>query len=665
MGAFDDLIPQSGGAFDDLTPKKKPPPKRSGPMDLLRQGVSGLIEGGAGLALQKGDIAALRRRFTPVMDNPLSRIIQTGTAAFDRAVYGPTTADISRNLPEPQSAAERTARTAGQMAPNALMPGTSLQRGAAVILPTALSAGAGEGARALGASPTGEAVARVGGAVAGGGLAGFRRTPLPRGPVAAQAADAAMDNIGVNVRVLPEQARVRAARLIEDGRSPEQVALAVAASDATPVPIPLRRGVMTGNPVHQHAESMALRGAYGEQPAALMQGQVAREQAALRENIDAFASRFAGGRPLPLGQGATPAAERLVQMRDDAEAAVNAAFRAAREADVGVSLPREQGPVLAQRLREGVRDYDMERVSSVRNVLDSFDNRGGPVDARDLFDARARLNVLTQSSDGVERSAASAAKRALDGYIDEASQAGFLGDETSQWRQAISQRRRVGETFESNDLVEQLTARDFRNGDRRALVVDPGEAANVIFGRQGTSAGKRNLYRDVTRLRDVVGRDTPEWNQLRAEHFQRVARQGEGGVEAGERQFSGVKFQKAWEDFLRDDPRLADALYSAEERAQISNFARIAARVTSPVKGGDNPSNSAVSALKLLPAFLKGLPFANEIAKRIEVQVNINRAAQAVAPQPQRLPRRGLFGGRQAAIAGGLATGGLRDDSER
>ncbi|HYE38231.1 hypothetical protein [Methylocaldum sp.] len=587
--------------------------------------------------------------------NPVEswRRAQSAETELGNTGLGDTYRDLGLDY-DPKTVAGKYAKTTAEFAPNALMPGGAVARTLSVVLPGLASEAAGQATEGTPLEPW----ARTGAAIVGGGLAGARgggaRVRNPQ-----QALDESMRGQGLDPAGLSSAARQNAIRLIESGRTPDEVAAFVASSD-TPVPVPMRRGDMTQNPTHQLEENMALRGAYGERPAAVMQGQVARQQQALRENVDVIADNLAGGKARELGAGATPAAERLTAMRDRGEQWVSASYKSAREADTGVALPADQAPVIGQRLHEGLMDFDLQGVPRVQRAVQRFDDTVNPVRVREVFDARAQLNQLTQSSDTVEAAAARAAKKALDGYIDEALESGLLqGDEASiaGWRGAIKNRRKLGELFEGDDLVETLTERVARGGERRALKVDPEEAGRAIFGK-GAPHSRPNLNRDLQRLRVLL--DSPEdWNALRGEHFKRLMRPGDGGVESGTRQLSGVKIQKAWEDFLRDDPNLARTLYTPAEQSQITNFVRIAARITSPVKGGDNSSNSAVAMLKLVPAALKNLPFIDSMIRGLTQQVKGSAVIRSIDAPPSKMkrPLRPLPAAGAAAIS-------LRNDEE-
>ena len=454
-------------------------------------------------------------------------------------------------------------------------------------------------------------------------------------------ADEALQSVGINVRSLSSNAQTQLRGAIRAGRDPREAALAVVANTELRVPVPMTRGDRSGEPGQQLSENLMLRGQRGSAAARQMRGIRSEQQDALRGNVEAIGGAVAGGQLPARGQGVQAAAERLAAMRQQAEGGVDAAYNAARAVGGDAMLPSGQGPrdAVLGALRE---NYDLRNIEPVAREVETLGRDGAPT-VRDLFDTRRRLTNLTQG-DAVVGGAASRAVKALDAHIDQAVDADlFLGDPKAvkAWKEAIGARREFGKMFESGDLIEKLTAPTFRGGEV-ALKVDPGDAANYILGRSDLGfVGRQNLHRDLARLRGVLGPDSPEWNGVRGEVFGRLASAAEGGVEGGTRQFSGVKFAKAWSDLNRRDPNLAKTLFTAQERAEIDLFAGVAARVTSSVRGGDNPSNTAVAAARMLGnlRFLKGLPFVKQMTDEIEVQVNLGAARAATNPTPARVQR--------------------------
>jgi hypothetical protein len=376
--------------------------------------------------------------------------------------------------------------------------------------------------------------------------------------------------------------------------SVEEQTLRVANSKGLPVDVPMSQGQITGAPAQQLEENAMLRGAHGDPAAKVMQEFRDTQQAALRANVDKIAADMGGGSDVGVGEGGAKVSAKLNEMRDAQKKAIDAAYNSARAKgeDAMLASATEARESMLGALR---KNYNLKNIESVTREVESFGEGGAPT-VREIFDARTRLGNLTQSGDQVTASAARLAKTQLDAYIGVALKNDLLVGNpkaVKAWKDAIRKRADFGKLFEGDDLIEDLTERASRGGEHGALKVDPADATNLIFGKSALGfVGKKNLKRDLDRLKDVLGEDSEEWNSIRAEAFKRVARAGEGAAEAGQPQFSGQKFFNAWTKVKNDDPQVVERLFTPDEVAVIDKFAEVAQRVTSPVKGGDNSSNS-------------------------------------------------------------------------
>ena len=276
---------------------------------------------------------------------------------------------------------------------------------------------------------------------------------------------------------------------------------------------------------------------------------------------------------------------------------------------------------LGGRLREAMASYDQlnpDVASVFREVGRLSETRPS---ARLLYDARQRLSRLRGND--TEISAARTAIQELDRYISDALDAGAFDGEPGAvmaWRDALRERRTQGATFESGDLIQQLTEREFRSGARTTSVA-PEDAGNRIFGTGNSWINKANLARDLTRLREVMGANSQEWGALRGEHFRRLMDAGQGPLEGGAPTFSGRNFANAWRDARARAMPTLRALYSSEEIAALDRLAFLADRTTTPVTGGRNTSATTTTARALsregLQRALGRLPFAGPLIEAI------------------------------------------------
>jgi hypothetical protein len=372
------------------------------------------------------------------------------------------------------------------------------------------------------------------------------------------------------------------------------------AAQSLPAPVALDAGQMSRAPAASAAVDDMLRGSEGDLAAGVVQRFRGTQQQALRDNVKAISDSIAG-REIKPGEGATAVSDTLNAAKDKAKKAVDRLYDTARAKGEDAMLPTAQG--LRDGLLDGLkRKYTESKIGSVLSEVESLGAEGAPT-ARQLFEARERLSGLTRSTDPVEAGAARSARDGFDAYMKTALKDDlFLGDPKAieAWRKAIKGRAELGRLFEGDDLIEGLTESTQRGGGK-ALKVDPEEAANYVLGLSDLGfATKRDLTRDLFRLRDVLGKDSEGWNGMRAEVFMRLARAGEGAPEAGAAQFSGQKFLKAWNTLQDKNPRLVQGMFTQEERDLITKFADVAQAATTTVKGGANTSNSAIAAKRMM-----------------------------------------------------------------
>lgn len=175
-------------------PRAAPPRRVGAGEDSARSAGAGLVQGGVNL-----NQSVARATGTPLPwmrgPGPQGAIIPEVLGAIARRMPEGEVGDTLRMLLDPvneipganwspQTTAGEWSRTAGQMAPNALMPGSAAARLASVFLPTAGSRAAGDTVEALGGDERAQAAAETAGAIVGGAAAGLRPKPTraPRTP---------------------------------------------------------------------------------------------------------------------------------------------------------------------------------------------------------------------------------------------------------------------------------------------------------------------------------------------------------------------------------------------------------------------------------------------------------------------------------------------------
>jgi hypothetical protein len=577
---------------------------RGGPNDgkLLRKG--GPEEGGFGTGLARGAADVLQSGANlaagvvdPNGESDIRNALAANQLTYDAKHKGNLAAGAGRFTG--QVAASLPLMAAGEaLAAPALASaggvGTFLAgRAGAAALPEGVSIGG----RLLNAGVRGASLATKGaqeGATAAALVSSANDQPLAdqikTGAVVGGVLSPAASVVGSGVRRFVTGGATRDAASAAD-----QAAIQARAANL-PVPVPMTRGAVTGSPVQQMEESAMAKGVHGDHAADIMRAHEGRVTESLGANVDAIQQRIAG-QPLTAGEGPRLAAEALNQRWDKAKSAVDAAYNAARASSGSAMLDGTATKALRDEvlgtLREGYGSG--KSISNVMEAVEGIGSDGAPT-VRDLMEARTQLSNLRAGAPSVETTAAGKAIKVFDGFINKAVADDLIvGDPQAikAWKAAVKSRANMGRLFEGDDAIQALTERAQRGG-ATTNKIDPEDAANYLFNRSDLGMiGKKNLTRDVKRIRDTLGATSPEWAGVRSEVFQRLASAGRGPSTPGSpANFSGQKFAEAWGKMNAKSPELVRTMFTPDERQLIGDFADIAQRATTKVKGGDNPSGS-------------------------------------------------------------------------
>lgn len=503
----------------------------------------------------------------------------------------------------------------------------------------AIGAGVGAGATSAGldvaamgaGSEQGINLPRAGRTAAGGALFELG-TPLMSSIVrklfstgripSVQVARQTLQEAGLNPQELTDEAVNVFIKEARTAISPE-AAGRFAEAQTLPVSVPLTRGQISGRASEQMFEDMAAKGAFGQGAETLMRGATERTEEALRANIPAIQQRLGGGVVAERGQGAAMAQQALARQAEEAGKGVTQAYEAAR--GIQGQMPGEVATTMADDIGQSIADFiphaptarrefqTLQKLTSktpaASGLLDSAGNiihakkRALDTSIKDLFDWRRKVSTLANNAK--DRTEAAALKKMVtqfDDSMDDAIKNSLMsGDEeaAAAWNKAIALRRSKGAKFESGDLISDLVETEYKGGGLR-LKVAPEAASNYIFGASNTGfIGRPQLARELTRMKSILGPNSTEWNAIREEAFLRFAQQAEGGFQGAARTFSGAKLKKSIQDIQAKNPEVWRQLFNESERKLINQFANVAARATTPVKGGANFSNTAVGLSRI------------------------------------------------------------------
>lgn len=472
-----------------------------------------------------------------------------------------------------------------------------------------------------------------------------------------------LQNLGFSPDDLTDEAVEKFISEARRAASPEAAAT-FAEAQSLPVPVPLKRGQVSGRAQDQMFEDLAEKGAYGETAETLMRGTTERTDEALRGNVPMIQQQLGRGvsRVTEPGQGMAQVQGRLVGEAEALRNQIGTAYDVAETTVASIS-PEGIAPLVTS-LQKNVGRI-LRNAPAVRGEIDDLGTLAGankPITLNEIFDWRRGMSELAGNApNATERKAAGGALRAFDDTIEDIV-AGFLGDGDGQaasaWFDAISKRREFGKLFEGREGANKLVASLVKKGED-GMTVDPQVASKLLFGNKG---GK--LVNDpqtvpiLGKLKGRLGAGSDEWLALKEEAFVTLMQNAEGSYQGGQRQFSGIGFKKALDTMKSRNPRAYRTLFGEGERRLINQFANVAARATNPVKGGANFSNTSVGMSRLVQSLSdalfmgsKGRALLSRIFPAGYEGVQMGKAAQAARG---RLPLKelpaGTIGGSAAAI---------------
>lgn len=442
-------------------------------------------------------------------------------------------------------------------------------------------------------------------------------------------------------------------------------------SQRLPVPVRETRGSVTGNPSAQMFENQALEGVYGQQAQDVMSGVRAQQQAQIRANVPAIQSQLSprtGVQVTERGQGGAAAQSALQAQQRRAGAAVGDLYSRARATPAVVSgSPVDE---FVGKLNAAAGDI-VQLDDAVRLKLTQLRERaGGDLSVDDLFKWRREVSALKNAaSDRTRAKGLGDMLKAFDENVEDAVRQSLLaGDEQAAkaWLKAVKGRRAMGRRYGAGDMVEDLLETEYA-GKTARLKVAPEAAGNYIFGKANLGfANKPELARDLMKIRRLLGRNSNEWNALREEAFLRFSALLEGGYQQGQSGVSGTKFLKGWENALRTNGPVMRTLFSENEIALVTQFGRVASRITSNVQGGRNYSGTSTGIAEIAKrimgaAFLgpKGQAALSRVFPPLYDIVQTGRIARQVAPGaavPLREVSRAVMGGGGALIGSELGS---------
>lgn len=381
--------------------------------------------------------------------------------------------------------------------------------------------------------------------------------------------------------------------------------------------IPLTRAQRSLDDAGLYEEDMMRAGARG-QPAQRTMREFEREQQ--RPAVEAARDRLQGdlgGSPI-----ASPrdAGSNVIAAVRGAEEAMDAAVREAY-ADVGeASLSVDGVRGLFRGLRNSLRGVEFDRslpatkklladFSGVERTLRNLERRPGtelkPWHIQQVERWRRRINTAFDSAETpADRRQVMVVKEAFDGYMDDAVARGMIqGDQ-----EALSSLKRARESMTEYASLFYPRNQKFRGGggerDRAGALIQrivysnptDEEVINAILA--GKSFSARGGVQMAQRFKEILGPESPEWNQVRQAAFRRFI---QTGTENGTPVISASRSLSAFNKAMNENESLVRELFSGEEISTIRRYLQTVRR-TQPdiVRSRANPSGSGVTFMREL-----------------------------------------------------------------
>ena len=425
---------------------------------------------------------------------------------------------------------------------------------------------------------------------------------------------------------LQKELATQAQQAAKGGRAvnPQQAA-ALAEANTLPIKVPMTQGQLNQNPELQLFESEAAKGRYGPSAQDSIARVYSQAQDALDANAEAIRQRIIGStRQSEPGDRGQAIQSALATLRGDAKTAVNDLYTAARQGGDAAIDPNAYRQGVQNVINDVAESFDQTSAPKTSAILSNLAKSAevGDGNASQLISNvfRVRRQLTSLGADiGADGAAAGTAKRALDKHLidmmDEAAMSGDAGA-IDRWKAAIKSFREYATKYQGKDLIQTLT--DKVKGANQ-LKVDSVDAMNVILGRDDIGfVGKNGMTRDLVKLRETLGETSDAWRSLKEEAFLRFMRKAAGAVHPTERTFSGANLSKAWETALEKNPEVMRTIFTNEERALISQFVRVAQRVTTSAPGGVNTSNTGGAVAQMVKKLFGSAVFGPKLAAFLE-----------------------------------------------
>ena len=438
-------------------------------------------------------------------------------------------------------------------------------------------------------------------------------------------------------------------------------AAAYAEAQSLPVPVPQTRGTLSGRPIDQLREDLARKGVYGEQAETIITKARVAQQRAIDQNRAAIAEQIAGKSPvITKGQSGEIVQAEIKAGRDKASREANQAYTDVRElaAQEGSVLPAGVFSGFSQKVRDlvsrdhaltigGAANKELALVDSYLKQLALFEAKGTNVPINEIFDYRSSITGrIGTGKGGPVFAALKVIKKELDNKINVLLDTALLKGNSAvieSWKNAIKGWKDYKSTWKSGNLMDRLTQVNPKNASIVEFKVSPESASNYIFNSSNLGfLSKVNLQRDLLKMKEHLTQ--PAWDSLRQEIYLKIVN---ASLNPQGTSISGAALLKNVNKTLRENQPLMSALYTSEEQALLSQFARVANRTLNTQINASNTAPATLTALKDLfrnlvvvlgikdlKPWLAALPFLSKGTKGLREGVRASQIKAAIDAQP-------------------------------
>lgn len=421
----------------------------------------------------------------------------------------------------------------------------------------------------------------------------------------------ALRDAGINPDDLTEPTIRELAKILPKAGNVQE---AVRLAEARGLNVRLTRGEVTQNPARLGREDQAVKlgGELSPEAATLRAFKTEGQPAELTEAARAAGRAVTGREISPVkGSSFSDVQPGLLGKKVAAKREITAAFDVAKSTTA--RLEADAVKPLRQQFREIAREFrTFPQLQNVVKRLSAATNpKQGTVALKTLEDFRKELVALQGSSDRAIVAGATRLKRAYDQYMT-ALASGRFGAMFSRggpadikaFKKAIALRAKFGQKFEDNPILERLLRFEPR-AQKPTLAMSPEESVDLLFG---AGIGKSQTAAALRALSGVLGRNSRDFNAIKAEQLTRLFKTGKtNALETGS--ISGARLASNLDDLLLNRPDVAKALYSADDIRFLRTLRRVAETAT--VRRADIPINRSNTAimrvlnLPRVPAWIK------------------------------------------------------------